>query len=108
MAAKAASCATEYQARSKPSISEVQEGHGLSQFGPEHPGVEQERRLVGEQLRESHALPDLAVVGPMKDVVLLQLPAGRQPAALLRHGIHLLDKLLLVLEQGLARLAILL
>ena len=34
MAAKAASRVTEYQARSKPSISDVQEGQGLSQFGP--------------------------------------------------------------------------
>jgi hypothetical protein len=34
IAAKAASCATEYQVRSKPSISDVQDGHGLSQFGP--------------------------------------------------------------------------
>jgi hypothetical protein len=34
MAAKAAFWLTEYQARSKPSTSDVQEGHGLSQFGP--------------------------------------------------------------------------
>ena len=34
MATKAACWLTEYQARSKPSTSDVHDGQGLSQFGP--------------------------------------------------------------------------
>jgi hypothetical protein len=45
-------------------------------------------------------LPDFAVARPLEDVVLLELPAERQLAAFFRNGLHLVDQLLLVLEQG--------
>ena len=44
-------------------------------------------------------LPHSPIVGPLEDVVLLQLPAGRQPATLFRHGLYLVDQLLFVFEQ---------
>jgi hypothetical protein len=102
IAANATSRATEYQARSNPSINDVQET-GLVPARTEHPRVEEQRVLVRKQLGESHALANFPVVGPLKEVVLLQLSAGRELAALFRNRSHFVDMLLLLLEQGIAR-----
>jgi hypothetical protein len=43
----------------------------------------------------------------LKDIVLFQLAAGRELAALRRHRLYLVDDILLVSEQRVPRLAIL-
>jgi hypothetical protein len=81
-------------------------GTGIVPVRTEHEGVQQQGALVPEQLGELHLGADLPLAGPLEDVVLLQLAAGRERAAACRHGLHFVDQLLLVLEQGVASLAI--
>src|SRR5262245_3859802 len=80
---------------------------GIVPVGAEHPGVEEQRILVAKQLRKSHRLANFPIIGPLEDVVLLELPAERQLAAFFRYGFDLADELLLVLKQSIASSAIL-
>src|SRR5438105_3429028 len=72
-----------------------------------HKGVEQQGVFVAEQLGEFDTLPYLTVVGPLEDVVFFQLPAERERAPLCGNGFYLFDELLFVLQQCVARIAIL-
>ena len=56
---------------------------------------------------ENLTLPYSPIVGPLEDVVVFQLPAERETAALFRHRFYFVDELLFVFKQRVARIAIL-
>ncbi len=72
----------------------------------EHEWVKQQGVLVAKQLGEFYLLAYFPVGGPLEDIVLFQLPADRQLAAFFCHRFYFVDKLLFVLEQCVAGVAI--
>jgi hypothetical protein len=55
--------------------------------------------LPAKRFGEFHVLADFAIIGPLEDVVLLQLPATWELAAFFCNRFHFVDEFLLLLKQ---------